>query len=108
MLVSSAMVLGLELRGEQRLELIAVVLGVLVFIVIVLIVERRNSGGEVMPPGRTALDPQRPSVRRAPASAVPIASARVAADTPAAAAPYAVPFLADAPPDDGHPPPGSA
>ncbi|HEY8740284.1 MAG TPA: hypothetical protein VIN56_06805 [Candidatus Dormibacteraeota bacterium] len=107
MLVSSVMVLGLDLTGEQRLELVAVVLGVLVFVVIVLVVERRNSGGEVMPPGRTALDPQRPTVRRAPATAVPIASARVAADTPAAAY-YAVPFLADAPPDDGHPPPGSA
>jgi hypothetical protein len=98
--------IAVGLTDQQRLQGVAALLGVLVFGVIVLVAERRNHGHEVVPPGRTsALDiPEPPrDVRRAPASAVPIPSAREAAGVAEPADPYPVPFLgaeagADAPP----------
>jgi hypothetical protein len=99
MLVSAALSGGLS--GGQLVQLIAVLLGLLVFAAIVLVVERRNAHHEAVPPGRTALEvPLRSPVRRAPAGAVPIASARVASDTVAPANPYPVPFVADPPTEE--------
>lgn len=95
------------LSDQQRVQLVAILLGIVVFIVIVLLVERRNTSHEVVPPGLapgpSALDPQR-KVYRPSATAVPIRSAREAADKAEAPDPYPVPFLtigpseADAPP----------
>jgi hypothetical protein len=96
MLLSAALSEGLP--GGQLLQLIAVLLGLLVFLAIVLVVERRNSPHEAVPPGRSALEAQsRPPIRRGPAAAVPIASARAAADTVRPANPYPVPFVAEPP-----------
>lgn len=84
--------------GAGRLQLVAVLLGILVFGVIVLLVERRNSSHEATPPGLAGALPgpaaSRAQVYRPPAAAVPIASARDAAETTGTEAPYPVPFLA--------------
>lgn len=95
------------LAEPQRLQAVAALLGVLIFGVIVLVAERRNHSQEAVPPGRasalTSLDPPR-EVRRGPAAAVPISSAREAAAVAEPVDPYPVPFLgrpetgADAPP----------
>ena len=105
------------LTGEQKLQLVAVLLGVLVFGVVVLMVERRNHGHEAAPPGMTARDAPRPAPRqvyRPPARSVPTMSARAAADEEPIASPYPVPFVnpgeapaasgSAAPPDTPAPP----
>ncbi|MEA2682891.1 MAG: hypothetical protein QOK05_1219 [Chloroflexota bacterium] len=93
------------LSGQQRVQLVAILLGIVVFIAIVLVVERRNAHHEAVPPGVTAglaaLDPPR-QVRRPPATAIPIASARETADRLRTPEPYPVPFLAEV---EGHEPP---
>ena len=91
------------LTGEQKLQLVAVLLGVLVFGIVVLMVERRNHGHEAAPPGMTARDAPRPvprQVYRPPARSVPTMSARTAADEDPSTNPYPVPFVnaAEAPP----------
>jgi hypothetical protein len=86
------------LSGQQRLALVAVLLGVLVFGAVVLLVEHRNVTHETPPLGLSAMEPVRRDIRRGPAVAVPIPSARIAADAPEPTRPYTVPFL-DAPPD---------
>lgn len=96
MLGAGAVMVADAFSGQGRLQLVAVLLGILVFGVIVLLVERRNSSHEAAPPGLTgALQPppvQR-QVYRAPAAAVPIASARDAAESKSPADPYPVPFV---------------
>ncbi|HEV1997792.1 MAG TPA: hypothetical protein VGR61_06640 [Candidatus Dormibacteraeota bacterium] len=90
--------------GAERLQLVAVLLGILVFGIVVLIVERRNSSHEAAPPGLTGvLHPPAPprQVYRPPANAVPVASARDAAESPSPDAPYPVPFLDPAPNPEG-------
>jgi hypothetical protein len=88
------------LSNQQRVQLVAILLGIVVFIVVVLLVERRNATHEVVPPGLTGglstLDPQR-QVYRPPATAIPIQSAREAADKVEAPDPYPVPFLSTGP-----------
>ena len=89
-------VLAEGLSGDQRLQLVAALLGVLVFGVVVLVVERRNHGHEVTPPGMTARDAPRPPPRqvyRPPAQSVPTLSARAAADEEPEDNPYPVPFV---------------
>jgi hypothetical protein len=90
------------LSGEQRLQVVAVLLGVLVFGVVVLVVDRRNHGQEATPPGMTAPPAQRPEPRaiyRPPPRPVPTISARAAADEDPPANPYPVPFVGDAGPE---------
>lgn len=95
------------LSNQQRVQLVAILLGIVVFIVIVFLVERRNATHEVVPPGLagglSSLDPQR-QVYRPPATAVPIRSAREASDQVEAPDPYPVPFLTTRP--GGAEPPG--
>jgi predicted lipid-binding transport protein (Tim44 family) len=93
------------LTDPERLQAVAALLGVLVFGVIVLVAERRNQTHEVVPPGHSSAlaSPDSPrQVHRAPATAVPIPSAREAAGVAEPADPYPTPFLgaeaADAPP----------
>lgn len=85
------------LTDQQRLQAVAALLGVLVFGVIVLVAERRNHSHEAVPPGRSSAlmspDPPR-QVRRAPATTVPIPSAREAAGLAEPVDPYPMPFLA--------------
>jgi len=98
------------LTGDQKLQLVAVLLGVLVFGIVVLMAERRNHGHEAAPPGMTARDAPSVAPRQVyhpPARSVPTMSARVAADEEAPANPYPVPFVkgaeAESPAEPGAP-----
>ena len=100
------------LTGEQRLQLVAVLLGVLVFGAVILVVERRNHGHEATPPGMTARELPRPAARqvyRPPSRSVPTMSTRPGAVEEAPANPYPVPFApsGDAVPGTGEPPPAT-
>ena len=108
-------VLADGLSGEQRLQLVAALLGVLVFGAVVLVVERRNQGHEVTPPGMTPRDTSRQDPRpaprqvyRPPAQSVPTLSARTAADAEPSDHPYPVPFVSGAGTESEPPAPAEA
>ena len=105
MLASGSLPIADAAAGPARLQVVAVLLGVLVFGVIVLLVERRSSTSEAAPPGMTSSVPPPPArlaprrqVYHPPVPEVPTASARDAAAGPSQGAPYPVPFLDPEPP----------
>jgi hypothetical protein len=80
------------LSGAQRLQVVAVLLGLLVLVAVVLLAERRNHGEEVVPPGMTPAPSPR-QVYRPPARVVPTLAGR-AAEVEVPGEPYPVPFIA--------------